>query len=170
VAFCRLSHPARSEAISAEPKFADAVVEALQRRGRTVVRVQGRSMYPTLRNGVRIVVHPVAYDELKTGDLVVVHDGRGIVCHRLIRKAHKLCYLKGDTNLWADPPVIWAQVLGRVTSLVDDAFCIQPIDTPRHRRRAALLARLSYPYAAYFHLLHALGRCRWWSRGIEWTE
>ncbi len=156
--------------MAANPEFTEAVIEALQRRGRTVVRVQGRSMYPILRNGMRIEVQPVAYDELQPGDLVVFYDGRGIVCHRLIRKAHRLCYLKGDTNLWTDPPVVWSQVLGRVTRIVDDEFRIHSIDTPRNRRRAAFLARFSYPYALYFNLLHALGRCRWWSRGIEWRD
>lgn len=156
--------------MAANPDFVAAVTEALQRRGRTVVCIYGRSMYPTLRNGMRVEVQPVAYDELSPGDLVVFTNGRTIVCHRLIRKAHRLLYLKGDTNLWADPPVIWSQVLGRVSRMVDDELRIHPLDTPRHRRRAALLARLSYPYAAYFNLLHAFGRCRWWSRGIEWRE
>ncbi|HZO87610.1 MAG TPA: S24/S26 family peptidase [Chthonomonadaceae bacterium] len=156
--------------MAANPDFTEAVLEALRRRGRTVVRVQGRSMYPTLRNGTRVEVQPVAYDELAVGDLVVFYDGRGIVCHRLIRKAHRLCYLKGDTNLWADPPVVWSQVLGRVTRLIDPQFRIRSLDTPRQRCLAALLARFSYPYALYFHLLRLLGRCRWWSRGIEWRE
>lgn len=156
--------------MAANPDFAGAVIEALQRRGRTVVRVQGRSMYPTLRNGTRIEVQPVAYDELAVGDLVVFYDGRGIVCHRLLKKAGRLCHLKGDTNLWADPPVVWSQVLGRVTRVVDEDFRIHAIDTPRHRRRALLVARFSYVYALYYNFLHATGRCRWWARGIEWGE
>ena len=156
--------------MTANPQFTTAVTEALQRRGSTVVRVYGRSMYPILRNGTRVEVQPVAYDELAVGDLVVFSDGRGLICHRLIRKAHRLCYLKGDTNLWADPPVIWPQVLGRVTRVVDDDFRIYFLDTPRRRRCAALLARFSYLYAVYFNFLHALGRCRWWSRGIEWRD
>jgi hypothetical protein len=156
--------------MAANPEFAEAVMDALRRRGRTVVRVQGRSMFPILRNGMRVEVQPVAFDELRVGDLVVFYDGRGIVCHRLLRRANRLCYLKGDTNLWADPPVVWSQVLGRVNRLIDDDFRIHAIDTPRHRRRAALLARFSYLYAVYFNLLHALGRCRWWARGIEWRE
>ena len=145
-------------------------MDALRRRGRTVVRVQGRSMYPILRNGTRVEVQPVAFDELEKGDLVVFYDGRGIVCHRLLRKANRLCYLKGDTNLWADPPVIWSQVLGRVTRLIDPEYRIHPLDTPRNRRRAVLLARFSYPYALYYNLLYALGRCRWWARGIELSD
>ena len=153
---------------SARP--AELVVEALHKRGRTIVRVRGRSMFPSLHHGMRLEVQPVAYDELKVGDLVVYHDGRGVICHRLIDKRMRLCYLKGDTNLWADPPVIWAQVIGRVTRVVDKSLHLHSLDTPRSRRRGTLLARFSYAYSLYFNLLHALGRCHWWSRGIEWIE
>lgn len=156
--------------MAASPQFTQAVLEALQRRGRTVVRVQGHSMYPSLCSGMRLEVQPVAYDELRVGDLVVFHDGRGIVCHRLLRKAQRLCYLKGDTNLWSDPPVVWSQVLGRVTRLVDTDLRIYALDTPRRRWKAVLLARFSYPYAVCFHLIQAFGRCRWWTRGIEMAE
>src|SRR5437870_4505628 len=83
----------------ASAKSVSVVSQALKRRGRTIVRVHGRSMYPMLRNGVRLEVQPAAYDELRAGDLVVFHDGSGIICHRLIRKADRLCFLKGDTNL-----------------------------------------------------------------------
>lgn len=150
--------------MAARPEYTDAVVEALQRRGRTIVRVQGRSMYPSLPNGTRIEVQPVAYDELVVGDLVVYDNGHGIICHRLLRKSNHRCHLKGDTNLKADPPVVWPQVLGRVTRIVDGRFRIYSLDTPEARRHAARLARFSYPYALYVNFLHALGRCRWWSR------
>ncbi len=156
--------------MAAKHDFTDAVREALSRRGRTVVAVHGRSMYPSLRHGTRVEVQPVAYDELQTGDLIVFTNGRVLICHRLIRKTRRLCFLKGDTNLWMDPPVIWAQVLGRVTRVIDDDLHIHDIDTRRKRRIATLLARLSYPYAIYYNLLHFLGGCRWWSRGIHIEE
>ena len=146
-----------------------AVSQALERRGRTIVRVHGRSMYPMVRNGVRLEVQPAAYDELRAGDLVVYHDGCGIICHRLIRKADRLCYLKGDTNLFADPPVVWAQVLGRVTCIIDDDLHITSLDLPRVQKRAALLARFSYIYAFYLNALHVVGKCKWWTPGIEWS-
>jgi signal peptidase I len=156
--------------LAARPDFTETVMEALRHRGRTTVRIYGRSMYPTLRHGMRVVVQPVAYDELQPGDLVVFCDGRGIVCHRLLRKGQRLCTLKGDTNLFADPPVVWSQVLGRVTHLVDTEVRIHAIDTPRHRKRALWYARLSYPRSLYYTLLHFLGGCRWWTRGIEFRE
>ena len=156
--------------MTAVPDTARTVVEALRLHGRTVVRIHGRSMYPALRNGERVLVSPVAYDELVVGDLIVFHDGRGIICHRLIRKANHLLYMKGDTNLWADPPVLWSQALGRVTSTVDHDLRLRALDTPRQQRRAILLAHGSYLVALYFHFLHFIGRCRWWQHGIEWEE
>lgn len=156
--------------MAARPEFAEAVREALHRRGRTVVRVQGRSMFPVVRNGMRIEIQPVAYDELAPGDLVVFTDGRGIICHRLIRKAHRLCYLKGDTNLFVDPPVVWLQILGRVTRLIDDDCRILSLETVAQKRRARFLARFTFPYALYFNLLRLTGGCRWWTRGIEWQD
>ncbi len=153
--------------MAADPaEYAGAVAEALARRGRTVVRVQGRSMYPTLRNGMQIEVQPVAYDELAPGDLLVFTDGRALVCHRLLRKTARVCYCKGDTNLRADPPIPCAHVLGRVTRVADSPSHSRAnlLDEPRQRRQAARLARFSYPCALYYNLLHFLGRCRWWAR------
>lgn len=71
----------------ASAQCVQSVTRALQLRGRTIVRVHGRSMYPALRNGVRLEVQPVVYDELRIGDLVVYHNGSGMICHRLIRKS-----------------------------------------------------------------------------------
>jgi hypothetical protein len=119
---------------------------------------------------VRLEVQPAAYEELRAGDLVVYYDGSGIICHRLIRKVDRLCLLKGDTNLFADPPVIWPQVLGRVTRIIDDDLRIHVLDSARARRQGALRARFSYLYALYLNALHVVGRCRWWSPGIEWIH
>ncbi len=147
--------------MSADPEArgSERVSEALRARGRTRVRIEGRSMYPVLRHGVQVIVEPVAYDELSIGDMVVFYDGRGLVCHRLIRKTNRRCYFKGDTNIWADPPVAWSQVLGRVTHIE----AVRYIDIDSQRRRAVLIARFSYLYALYYNLLHAFGQCRWWA-------
>jgi signal peptidase I len=153
--------------MAANPDFTQAVVDALQRSGKTRIRIQGRSMYPILRHGAQVIVEPTAYDELAPGDLIVFYDGRGIVCHRLIRKAQRRCYLKGDTNTWADPPVSWPQVLGRVTHVIEAEGKMRPIALDSQRRQAVLVARFSYWYALYFNVLHWLGQCRWWTRSRE---
>lgn len=143
------------------------LIAEMRRRGRTLVKVEGRSMYPILRNGVSLEVQPTAFDELEVGDLVVFSDGRGLICHRLLRKSQTALYLKGDTNLWTDPPIDYEQVLGRVTRIIASNLKITAVDTPRHKRRAALIARLSFPYSLYFTVLNILGRRRWWARSKE---
>lgn len=152
----------------ATAQCASLVTQALKRRGRTIVRVHGRSMYPMLRTGTRLEVQPTAYDELRPGDLVVYFDGCGVICHRLIRKQDRLCYLKGDTNLFADPPVVWGQVIGRVTRVIDHDLRIRVLDSRAEQRVATLLANTTYVYALYLNILHAVSRCKWWAPGIEW--
>lgn len=165
--------------MAADPYSTYLVSEALRRRGRTRVRIEGHSMYPILRDGMQVIVEPVAYDELMVGDMVVFYDGRGLICHRLLKKrksrdnqrGDRHCYLKGDTNTRADPPVSWTQVLGRVTHIIADGDKADRhpatlygeiyLDIARHRRRAHLIARFSYLYACYYHILHAFGRCQW---------
>lgn len=143
------------------------LISEMRRRGRTLVKVEGRSMYPILRNGVSLEVHPTAFDELEIGDLVVFSDGRGLICHRLLRKSHMVLHLKGDTNLWTDAPIAYEQVLGRVTRIIDNNLKITPIDTPRQKCRAALIARFSLLYSLYFTILNSLGRRRWWAHSEE---
>lgn len=150
--------------MTAVPESARNVTEALRRRGSTIVRITGRSMYPALHNGARVIISPVVYDELSVGDLIVFHNGDGIICHRLIRKGNGRLTLKGDTNLWADPPVLSSQALGRVVGTIESDQQMRALDTPDHQRRGALLARGSYLVALYFHFLHSIGRCRWWKR------
>ena len=130
-------------------------------------------MFPILRNGARVEVQPVVYDELEPGDLIVFTGAEGLICHRLIRKSTRILTLKGDTNLWMDPPVALSQVVGRVTRLVSaspDEWRIHLMDSTPYKRRARLLARFTYLYAFYFTTLHFLGSCRWWTRGIEFVD
>ena len=150
--------------MAANPDYTRSVVEALHQRGRTHIRIQGRSMYPVLRHGDQVIVEPVVYDELARGDMIVFYDKRGIVCHRLLRKRQRQCHLKGDTNIRTDPPIGWSQVLGRVTHVVENDGAIRSIDLDPQRRHAAFVARFSYFYGLYYNLMHSLGHCRWWAR------
>src|SRR5437868_6465297 len=101
----------------AEQEFPNWVRETMQRRGRVVISGCGRSMQQTIPDGARVEVRPVAFDELAVGDIVVYHYAGELFCHRLIKKIGRRCILKGDTLLSADPPVVWDQVIGKVTLL-----------------------------------------------------
>jgi len=124
-------------------------------------------MQPAIPDGAYLEVHPVAFDELRIGDIVVFHYAGEVFCHRLIKKVGRRCILKGDTLLAADPPVVWDQVIGRVTTLIDHNARLIPLDSPGQRRCAAWRARTTYLYALLFHTRRSLARWLNWNRGIR---
>lgn len=150
--------------VRTERDFANWVAETMSQRGRVVIHSRGRSMHPAIPDGAQLEVRPVAFDELQPGDIVVYEYAGEVFCHRLLRKGERLCVLKGDTLLSADPPVAWSQVIGRVMTLIQQdipgrAARLIPLDTPMRRRHARLKALLSYPAAYLFHAKRSLRRC-----------
>jgi hypothetical protein len=93
---------------------------AMERR--TEMPVEGRSMWPQLRDGERVMVrHGGA--EPRTGQVLVLLDCRRTVGHRVVmrRRAGGLLRLrtKGDTNLGLDPGWIDpASIVGVVEGIV----------------------------------------------------
>lgn len=75
------------------------------------LRVQGRSMTPTLRPGDEVVVAPIAPEALTPGDWVVVRAG---FLHRYLGRRGERVLTKGDGHLGLDP--LWDPdaVVGRV--------------------------------------------------------
>lgn len=124
-------------------------------------------MQPAIPDGAYVEVRPVAFDELRIGDIVVFRYAGDVFCHRLIKKVGRRCILKGDTLLYADPPVVWEQVIGRVTTMIDNNARLIPLDSPGYRRRAALRARLTYLYALAYHARRTFVRWINWNRGIR---
>lgn len=154
----------------AERDFASWVIENIRRRGRVVIRSRGGSMSPAIPDGALLEVRPVAFDELRIGDIVVFHYAGEVFCHRLIRKEGRCCILKGDTLLYADPPIVWEQVIGRVVTLIREDARFISLSGPAQRRRAAFRARTTYPYALLYHLRRALLQWLNWSRGIRMPD
>ncbi len=151
-------------------EFPAWVRETMERRGRVLLRTQGRSMQPVIPEGAQLEVRPVAFDELVIGDIVVFHYAGQVFCHRLIRKVGRLCILKGDTLLAADPPIVWEQIIGRVTTLITPDSRLLPLDSPCRRRQSRWRAHLTYPYALLFHAGALLRRGLLWTRGIRLPE
>lgn len=133
--------------------------ESLERRGRIVLRCDGRGMGRILPRGSLVEVRPVGVEELRVGDVVAYHYAGRCLCHRMIRRVGRQVVLKGDTRLSADPPVPRDQIIGRVTRVIYSGARIVPLDTPRQRRWAALRARLSYPIAVVYRCLWVIA-CR----------
>lgn len=101
------------------PRRLQALVELWREAGRrTEIPVQGRSMFPLLRDGWRLeldhgmVEHP-------RGSIIVFLQGRVLVAHRVVGRRRNGAYLtKGDALLHYDRrPVLPVKVLGRVVAV-----------------------------------------------------
>jgi hypothetical protein len=156
--------------VAANPNYAEAVQEALARRRSAIVRISGYAMYPLLKHGTQVEVQPTALESLRPGDLIVFNNGREVICRRLLRVRGRLCWVKGDASLSADPPVTASQVMGRVTRMVDANYRIHFLDTPERARVARAMARFSYLYAFWYRTRRRLRNWPWTSRGIEWFD
>lgn len=91
---------------------------------------KGWSMYPTIKDGEMITVEPVVPSQVKRGDILVHHNGRGMIAHRVVRIPRKKALLnpedsilgtsfvlRGDASSTCDEPVEGDQVLGKVVSV-----------------------------------------------------
>ena len=83
-------------------------------------RMQGNSMYPTLKNGDLGLVEKCSPDELKIGDIVVFKSHDKLVAHRLIdifnQKDERVLFAKGDKNFYKDVPFTNDALVGKIIS------------------------------------------------------
>lgn len=75
------------------------------------LRAEGQSMWPLVRDGELVVVHPIE-GPLVLGDVVLVELGGRLVLHRVIALTAAGCITKGDAVAAPDPPIPHAHILG----------------------------------------------------------
>jgi signal peptidase I len=82
------------------------------------LQIQGQSMWPTLRPGDQVTVEPLAADDLRPGDWVVLRRADALILHRFLAFSPEgLLLTKGDNRRFPDP--LWARedLVGRVVTL-----------------------------------------------------
>ncbi len=104
------------------------------------LRVQGRSMLPTLRPGDEVLVEPATADALVPGDWVVVAGAPGGFLHRFLGRRGDWVLTKGDGRFSLDPAWPAQAVLGRVTTAWRAERCIYRRTAGRMRRERWLAA------------------------------
>jgi signal peptidase I len=91
---------------------------------------KGRSMYPFLQSNCLLIVKKVPEHLLRIGDLIVFSTSQQkrdcYTVHRLIKKIKTtdgkiLFQAKGDNNHIFDPPVLYANIIGKVFFVVKDS-------------------------------------------------
>jgi signal peptidase I len=158
-----------------ERRVGDAVniAEALERRGRVTLRVQGTSMLPWVRPGDIASVRRVPLDTVRCGDVVLFRRKSQLFVHRVIEKRGALgaaqFRAKGDAHTRCDGLVEQQELLGRVVRLYRRGRRID-LDAPGQIALGLLISQLSlrsrfwYPLARFAaivtrpmrHLLYAL--------------
>jgi Peptidase S24-like len=83
------------------------------------IQATGGSMSPLVRHGSWLLVEFGARDA-RVGEIVVFAAGGELVSHRVIWRRRGELVSKGDANLWLDPPVSRASLLGVVRALRHD--------------------------------------------------
>lgn len=85
-----------------------------------LTKVYGNSMFPTIKNGERVLVKKVLNKDLRRGDIILIKKDLLKICHRIVNMDREkgVFGLKGDFNLKKDEEVKAEVVLGKVVALV----------------------------------------------------
>jgi len=110
----------------------------------------GESMFPCIKKGDLLVVHPIALEEAGIGEIVAFRKDEShsvLTTHRVVRKGNDggrpYLMTKGDRNVYRDLPLVSSQeILGKVTGIERKGQVIS-LETPFYRLRGYLMARLS---------------------------
>ena len=102
--------------------FIDLSVNILGQGGSLQFKAHGYSMYPFIRNGDAVIVHPVDADALSVGDIVFYRNSLNrLVAHRIIGKSifknQIILRTRGDAATKSDGWINTDQVLGRIVSV-----------------------------------------------------
>src|ERR1035437_6107266 len=96
-------------------EFAESILEE---NHKISIRMQGNSMYPTLKAGDVGLVENCIPDELKVGDIIVFKVQDRLIAHRLVdiyKKVGETLFLsKGDKNNFTDTPFTSEALLGKI--------------------------------------------------------
>lgn len=98
----------------ASAAFVELAREHLAAGRPLVLRAQGHSMWPAVRDGEEVTVLPLTAAPLAPGAIALVALGSRLVLHRIIATSASGLVTKGDAVPHADPPVAARDLLGHL--------------------------------------------------------
>src|SRR5439155_7199851 len=123
-------------------------------------RIVTESMRPSLRPGDDVIVQQVAWQQLRTGDVVLCDSGRMLVAHRLLgirsNAGELLLVTKGDANWRADAPYELRAYRGKVVRVERAGARATDLDSPRARLVARVRAGSSLGQAMLMQMYRKL--------------
>lgn len=73
------------------------LIEKLKLNQSIQITAYGHSMYPSIKNGTKLSIHPMPIDQIKNGMILMVINAKGdLLIHRLCFHHQSKYYLKGD--------------------------------------------------------------------------
>ena len=75
----------------------------------------GGSMWPLVRDGSQVVIHPCDHDQVTVGDIVLLSVEDRLVLHRVVASAAERILVRGDSRDMADGWYARGRVLGRLS-------------------------------------------------------
>jgi len=136
----------------AESFFVHLTADLLREGYSVRCRTHGGSMYPTIKEGDKVVVDPVAPSQVERGDIILYRRHGGMIAHRVIGigndhdrtitqpaalSARDVLILRGDAFDFPDEHVEASRILGKVVAVERDGRRIR-LDT----RSATLLSAI----------------------------
>lgn len=92
--------------------------ECLRLNGEMRMPSIGSSMWPDIRSGDELRLARISFEQIAPGDIVLFHNDTTLVAHRVLKayeeSGRAMLLVKGDNRTFADPPIFYEQVVGRV--------------------------------------------------------
>jgi hypothetical protein len=92
--------------------------ECLRINGELRMPSIGTSMWPDIRSGDELRLKNVRFEEIMPGDILLFQNEEALVAHRVLKtyaeSGRAMLLVKGDNRTFADPPIFYEQVIGRV--------------------------------------------------------
>jgi len=134
------------------------IVEALKRRGRIALRVQGTSMLPWVRPRDIALIRQTPMENVRCGDVVLFRRENDLFVHRIVKKQGSLeaarLLSKGDAHPTTDGLLEEQELLGRVVRIYRNGRRID-LDAPGQLALGLFISQLSlhsrfwYPAARF---------------------
>ena len=104
--------------------ISDVIDAGLQKEGRVITIFSGRSMLPTLQDGMRLLVEKIPPENVRPSDIIMYKRDDGIIAHRVIKiirnvSGETVFVTKGDNRAYVDPSYI---PQGDLMGIVRSAF------------------------------------------------
>lgn len=121
-------------------KIAKNISLKLLSEGKTIrIKAHGYSMYPSIKPGSIILIEPVGKKgTLVPGEIIAIKRENGLVVHRLVRIVTKngvtSFIARGDSNAYADNPVNYDKIAGRIVGAEITGENTVPADIKKNTR------------------------------------